>query len=111
MNTKNLIAFVALLALLSTLDLQLPAAPLGTAFTHQGILTDSINPADGAYDLRFAVYDAAVADSSVTAPGLNTPVAPAAGLSHRQGDSHGSSWANNRAQNGPSAETQTQNKP
>jgi len=45
------------LALLSTFTTfyvaQLFAAPLGTAFTYQGRLTDGANPATGIYDLRF----------------------------------------------------------
>ena len=50
------------LALLSTLNLQPStafAAPLGTAFTYQGRLTDGANPATGIYDFRFTIYDAA----------------------------------------------------
>jgi len=31
----------------------------GTAFTYQGQLNDGANPANGSYDLRFAIYDAA----------------------------------------------------
>lgn len=34
-------------------------AALGTAFTYQGRLTDGGSPANGAYDLRFQLYDAA----------------------------------------------------
>ena len=34
------------------------AAPLGTAFTYQGRLTDGANVASGNYDLRFTIYDA-----------------------------------------------------
>ena len=30
----------------------------GTAFTYQGRLNDGGNPANGSYDLRFALYDA-----------------------------------------------------
>ncbi|HEY1016261.1 MAG TPA: hypothetical protein VGE07_26360 [Herpetosiphonaceae bacterium] len=35
------------------------AAPIGTAITYQGRLTDGGRPAQGAYDLRFRLYDAA----------------------------------------------------
>jgi len=35
------------------------AAPLGTAFTYQGRLSDGTNPANGTYDFTFALYDAA----------------------------------------------------
>jgi hypothetical protein len=34
-------------------------APVGTAFTYQGRLTDGGNPANGSYDLQFGLYDAA----------------------------------------------------
>ena len=37
------------------------AAPMGTAFTYQGRLTDANNPADGLYDLRFRLYDSPAA--------------------------------------------------
>lgn len=33
--------------------------PVGTAFTYQGQLKDGDNPANGAYDFQFALYDAA----------------------------------------------------
>ena len=50
------------LALLSTLNAQLSTVfAQGTAFTYQGRLTDGTNPANGHYDLRFAIYDAASA--------------------------------------------------
>src|SRR6266550_3507881 len=38
-------------------SVQLSAAPLGTAFTYQGRLTDGANPANGRYDLQFSIYD------------------------------------------------------
>jgi hypothetical protein len=47
---NNLIRATALAALLPTL---LSAAPLGTAFTYQGRLTDGASPANGSYDLQF----------------------------------------------------------
>ncbi len=34
------------------------AAPMGTAFTYQGRLSDANSPAEGLYDFEFAVYDA-----------------------------------------------------
>ncbi len=34
------------------------AAPLGTAFTYQGRLHQSGQPAAGSYDLRFSLFDA-----------------------------------------------------
>jgi hypothetical protein len=50
---------VSLLALQGWLSGITPAAPFGTAFTYQGRLTDGPAPANGNYDLRFAVFDAA----------------------------------------------------
>jgi trimeric autotransporter adhesin len=47
----------ALLALFSSLNSHLAAAPLGTAFTYQGHLNDGPNPANGLYDLNFALFD------------------------------------------------------
>jgi hypothetical protein len=52
------IFLLPVLLLLSTLNFQLSAAPLGTAFIYQGRLTDGVNPANGSYDLRFTLYDA-----------------------------------------------------
>jgi len=36
-----------------------PLAPIGSAFTYQGYLTDGGQPANGQYDLHFSLYDAA----------------------------------------------------
>jgi hypothetical protein len=41
------------------------AQPVGTAFTYQGRLTDAGNPANGNYDLQFALFDAASAGAQV----------------------------------------------
>jgi hypothetical protein len=43
----------------------LAATELSTAFTYQGRLDVSDNPADGAYDMRFIMYDAASGGSQV----------------------------------------------
>jgi len=40
-------------------------ADMGTAFTYQGQLTHEGSPADGGYDLRFRLYDAATGGSQV----------------------------------------------
>ena len=71
---------VAALACLSTLNPQLSASPLGTAFTYQGRLNDGGNPATGIYDLRFALYDAANSGSLVAGPLTNAAVAVSNGL-------------------------------
>ena len=41
------------------------AVPLGSAFTYQGQLSDAGQPANGNYDLRFALYDAATGGSAI----------------------------------------------
>lgn len=41
------------------------AAPLGTEFTYQGVLSDGSVPAAGSFDFRFIVYDAEVGGSQV----------------------------------------------
>ena len=50
-----LTASVAMLACLSTLNPQLSAAPLGTAFSYQGRLAEGGTNATGIFDLRFAI--------------------------------------------------------
>jgi len=42
-----------------------PQAATGTAFTYQGRLTDGGAPANGTYDFRFILYDAAVGGAQV----------------------------------------------
>lgn len=44
------------------------AAPVGSAFTYQGRLADAGNPANGAYDLRFTLFDAAAGGAPVGTP-------------------------------------------
>ncbi len=41
------------------------AAPLGTEFTYQGVLSNAGTPASGDFDFRFLLYDAAVGGSQV----------------------------------------------
>jgi len=53
MKTNTLVTLIALLSLLSGIG---TAAPLGTAFTYQGQLTEGGAPASGIYDLRFTIY-------------------------------------------------------
>src|SRR5438046_683575 len=68
------------LALLATFTLQLASFGQGTAFTYQGRLNDGAAPANGAYDLRFTVYDAASAGSIAGGPLSNAPTAVSNGL-------------------------------
>src|SRR6185295_6793555 len=45
-----------------------------SAFTYQGSLTDSVSPANGTYDLRFALYDSAIGSNVVAGPITNAPI-------------------------------------
>ena len=56
------------------------AAPLGTAFTYQGRLTDGGNAANGIYDLRLAIFDAESGGSLVAGPLTNTATGVTNGL-------------------------------
>jgi hypothetical protein len=67
MKTLSVVVLgLALLALSSA-----GAAPLGTAFTYQGQLTDAGAPANGHYDLTFTLYDA-VSGGAQVGPVLTT---------------------------------------
>ena len=56
------------------------AAPLGTAFTYQGRLNDGGNPANGTYDLTFALFDDRGAGSQIGDPVTNANVAISNGV-------------------------------
>jgi hypothetical protein len=67
MNAKILKTIPSCIATLALIAALAHAEPLGSAFTYQGRLSDGSGPADGTYDLQFAVYDA---------PAGGSPVAP-----------------------------------
>jgi N-acetylneuraminic acid mutarotase len=56
------------------------AAPVGTALSYQGRLNESGQPANGIYDLRFAIYDAAVGGNQMGGLLTNSPVAVSNGF-------------------------------
>ncbi len=56
------------------------AAPLGTAFNYQGRLTDSGQPANGSYDLKFTLFDAASSGATIAGPITNSTVGISNGL-------------------------------
>ena len=62
------------LALLASFVSDILAAPVGTAFTYQGRLNSGGQPANGIYDLRFTLYDAAGGSGQVGSPVTNAPV-------------------------------------
>jgi hypothetical protein len=63
-----------ILVLLACFVSDIVAAPVGTAFTYQGRLKSSGQPANGSYDLRFTLYDAASGSSPVGSPVTIAPV-------------------------------------
>lgn len=69
-----------LVTALATLLYSTQAAPLGTAFTYQGRLVDNGSPANGTYDLRFTLYDALSAGSTIGVPIANAPTVVSNGL-------------------------------
>jgi hypothetical protein len=72
MKTKLLV--ILTLTGLSTLNPQLSASPLGTAFTYQGKLTAGGQPASGSYDLMFTLCDASSGGYAVAGPITNAAV-------------------------------------
>ncbi|MEK7783846.1 MAG: hypothetical protein AAB658_00295, partial [Chloroflexota bacterium] len=74
------LAFITLLTCLSTLNPQLSASPLGTAFTYQGQLASGGQAANGLYDFQFTVYDALALGNVVGGPLTNSAVAVSNGL-------------------------------
>jgi hypothetical protein len=57
-----------------------PQAANGTAFTYQGRLTDGGAPANGIYDIRFILYDAAVGGAQVGSIATKEDITVSAGL-------------------------------
>lgn len=55
--TKKFTILVLVLMLMVCLATVSMAEPMGTAFTFQGRLMDKNKPAEGSYDLQFAIYD------------------------------------------------------
>lgn len=67
MKTKT----ACILAMLALLSNAVIAEPMGTAFTYQGQLTDGGQPANGSYDLKFTLHDAASGGNAVAGPITN----------------------------------------
>ena len=62
------------------ITVRLLAGPVGPAFTYQGQLTSAGAAANGSFDLRFSLYDAAVGGGPVGSTLTNTSVAISNGL-------------------------------
>lgn len=78
MKTKQTIKLIAICHLVSALCL--PAFAQGTAFTYQGELQNNGSPANGSYDFKLFLYDAATAGNVLAGPVTNTAVAVSNGL-------------------------------
>ena len=63
-----------MLALMASFVSPTVAAPVGTAFTYQGRLKSAGQPANGNYDLKFTLYDAASGSGQVGSPVTIAPV-------------------------------------
>lgn len=75
---KKTAGFLSLLLLaLGTITIQ---AQTPTAFTYQGRLTDASGPANGAFDVRFTIHDAATAGSVVSPALTNSALSVSNGL-------------------------------
>ena len=61
-------------------EVNIQAAPVGTAFTYQGRLTDGGSPANGSYDFQFKLYDAASGGTQVGSTVTKEDVAVSDGL-------------------------------
>jgi len=70
----------ALTTLLILLSIPNQGAPLGTAFTYQGRLTDNSSAANGTYDLRVTLYHAVTNGTGVSGPFTNAGVVVSNGL-------------------------------
>jgi hypothetical protein len=64
-RNMNYLCLAMILVVLYTLPTTVRGAPVGTAFTYQGRLTDRGNPANGVYDFLFILYDALVGGNQV----------------------------------------------
>ena len=78
MKIKQIVSGIGLL--LCCTRLVTAAAPLGAAFTYQGRLAEGNNSANGSYDLKFMLYDAASGGSAVAGPRTNNEVGVSNGL-------------------------------
>ncbi len=64
----------------ATLELAAPATALGTAFTYQGQLKEGSNPANGAYDFQFKLFDALSGGAQVGSTVVKNDLAVSGGL-------------------------------
>jgi hypothetical protein len=79
MKVPNLLTGAVTLLVLAV-NQEEPAYGQSATFTYQGRLTDHGSPANGAFDLRFTLYDALSGGSAVGGPVTNSPAGVTNGL-------------------------------
>ncbi|HZR16880.1 MAG TPA: tail fiber domain-containing protein [Verrucomicrobiae bacterium] len=77
---RRFVKKLALVLLCSSFGVPCSMVAQGTAFTYQGRLNDAVNPANGSYDLRFAIYDSASQGTLLAGPLTNSATAVNNGL-------------------------------
>src|SRR5207302_1257077 len=80
MKTKLALTLHAGMLVLFTLGLQPAIWAQGTAFTYQGRLTDNASPANGSYDLTFALFSVSSGAGQVGTTITNTATAVSNGV-------------------------------
>ncbi len=80
MNTNTSFQLSLTFLLFSTVFISPPLFAQGTAFTYQGRLSDGGNPANGNYDLTFALFSASSGTGQVGSALTNTATAVSNGL-------------------------------
>jgi hypothetical protein len=80
MNPHKSSSIVVAFALLALSAGNTVAAPLSTAFTYQGRLTDGTNLANGSYDFLYLLFNTNSGGSVCAGPVTNTAIAVASGL-------------------------------
>src|ERR1035441_3042341 len=78
LSRSNCLALV--IALLSLSAGSILAQPMGTAFTYQGRLIDSGNPANGTYDLIFTLFNTNNGGNQLGAAVTNSPTTVSSGV-------------------------------
>jgi hypothetical protein len=68
MMRRTLISGIAIMLATASLVWSAYAQQSSTAFTYQGFLKDNNNPANGTYDLKFTLYDAATGGNAIGNP-------------------------------------------
>jgi hypothetical protein len=80
MKPRTRTYILSTLALLVCVAGHVVASPMGSAFSYQGQLNDGTNPANGSYDLQFAVFDASTSGTQLGSTLTSSATAVSNGL-------------------------------